>query len=54
MLFNWIQLRFASSAMLGMFSFTFFQLPTIALIVGLSVALCACGSFSSTRRILHL
>ncbi len=53
-LFNWIQLRFAGSAMLGMFSFNFFSLPTIALIIGLSAALCACGSFSSTRRILSL
>lgn len=54
MLFNWIQLRFAGSAMLGVFSFNFFSLPTIALIIGLSVALCACGSFSSTRSIRHL
>lgn len=53
-LFNWIQLRFAGSAMLGMFSFNFFSLPTLILIIGLSVALCACGSFTSTRRIRNL
>ena len=53
-LFNWIELRFASSAMLGMFSFNFFNLPTIALVIAMSVALCACGSYLSTRRIARL
>jgi len=54
MLFNWIELRFASSAMLGMFSFNFFSLPIIALVISVSVALCACGSYLSTRRITSL
>jgi cell division transport system permease protein len=52
MLFNWIQLRFAGSAMLGMFSFNFFPLPAIAMIIGMAIVLCACGSLSSTRKIL--
>ena len=52
MLFNWIQLRFAGSAMLGMFSFNFFPLPVIAMIIGMAIILCACGSFFSTRKIL--
>ena len=52
MLFNWIELRFAGSAMLGMFSFNFFPLPIIAMIIGMAIVLCACGSFSSTRKIL--
>ncbi|MBW1749422.1 MAG: ABC transporter permease [Deltaproteobacteria bacterium] len=52
MLFNWIELRFAGSAMLGMFSFNFFPLPVIAIIIGMAIVLCACGSFSSTRKIL--
>jgi len=52
MLFNWIELRFAGSAMLGMFSFNFFPLPVIAMIIGMAIILCACGSFSSTRKIL--
>lgn len=52
MLFNWIELRFAGSAMLGMFSFNFFPLPVIAMIIGMAIVLCACGSFSSTRKIL--
>ncbi len=52
MLFNWIQLRFAGSAMLGMFSFNFFPLPVIAMIIAMAVVLCACGSLSSTRKIL--
>lgn len=52
MLFNWIELRFAGSAMLGMFSFNFFPLPEIAMIIAMAIVLCACGSFSSTRKIL--
>ena len=51
MLFNWIQLRFAGSALLGMFSFNFFPLPVIVMIVGMAIILCAFGSFSSTRKI---
>ncbi len=54
LLFNWIELRFASSAMLGMFSFNFFTLPIIALVIAVSVGLCACGSYLSTRRIANL
>lgn len=52
MLFNWTQLRFAGSALLGMFSFNFFPLPVIAMIIAMAIILCACGSFSSTRKIL--
>jgi len=54
MLFNWINLRFAGSAMLGMFTFNFFPLPIIAIIIGVAVVLCAGGSFSSTRKIFTL
>lgn len=50
-LFNWIQLQFAGSALLGIFPFTFFPPPILATIIGLSTLLCAGGSFSSTRRI---
>lgn len=53
-LYNWITLRFTGAAMLGMFSFDFFTLPVMALIVCLAVFLCAVGSFSSTRKILNL
>jgi len=52
MLFNWIQLRFAGSALLDMFSFNFFPVPVIAIIIGMAIILCACGSFFSTRKIL--
>ncbi len=52
LLFNWTQLRFAGSALLGMFSFNFFPLPVIAMIIAMAIILCACGSFSSTRKIL--
>ena len=51
-LFNWTQLRFAGSALLGMFSFNFFPFPVIAMIIAMAIILCACGSFSSTRKIL--
>jgi cell division transport system permease protein len=51
MLFNWIELRFAGSAMPGMFSFNFFPYSIIALVIGVSIALCSCGSYLSTRRI---
>jgi len=51
LLYNWIELRFAGSAMPGMFSFNFFSYSTIALIIAVAVALCSCGSYLSTRRI---
>ncbi len=54
LLFNWIELHVASSAMLGMFSFKFFPLPIIAMIIAVSVCLCAFGSYLSTRRIASL
>ncbi|HFQ90175.1 MAG TPA: FtsX-like permease family protein [Desulfobulbus sp.] len=52
--FDWIRLRFAGSAMLNLFPFTFFPVPVILAIVAASTLLCASGSFSSTRRILRL
>ena len=54
MLFNWIKLRFAGSEMLGIFSFNFFSLPDIAIIITMAVILSAGGSFSSTRKIFTL
>ena len=54
MLFNWINLRFAGSSMLSMFSFNFFPPPVIAIIVGIAIMLCAGGSFSSTRKIFSI
>lgn len=51
-LFNWTQLRFEGSKLLGMFSFNFFSLPVIAMIIIMAIILCACGSFFSTRKIL--
>ncbi len=54
LLFSWIQLRFAGTAMQGMFSFNFFSTPVIVTIIVMAVILCASGSFSSTRRILKL
>ena len=54
MLFNWIQLRFAASAMRGIVSFNFFSPSAVAAIIALAVILCAVGSYSSTRKILNL
>lgn len=54
MLFNWINLRFAGSEMLGIFSFNFFSLPDIAIIITMAVILSTGGSFSSTRKIFTL
>ncbi len=54
LLFNWIQLRFAASALRGMFSFNFFSPSAVLGIIALSVILCGVGSFTSTRKILSL
>ncbi len=53
-LFNWIELQFTGSALFDIFPFTFFPLPIIATIIGLSTLLCAAGSFSSTRKIVQV
>lgn len=50
-LFNWIKLQFAGAALFGGFAFTFFPLPLVLAIIGLSTILCALGSFTSTRKI---
>lgn len=54
LLYNWIKLRFAVSSVMAMFDFTFFPLPTVVLIIGVSTLLCGSGSFSSTRKFLQL
>ncbi len=53
-LFRWITLQFSGSALFSFFPFTFFPLPMIAVIVGLSTLFCAGGSFSSTRKTLQM
>lgn len=54
LLYNWIKLRFAVSATMAMFEFTFFPLPVMVLIIAVSTLLCGSGSFSSTRKFLQL
>ncbi|WPD20909.1 MAG: permease-like cell division protein FtsX [Candidatus Electrothrix scaldis] len=54
LLYSWIQLRFSGQGASEMFSFSFFSGTSIGIIVLLAVLLCAGGSFTSTRRILHL
>ncbi len=53
-LFNWIKLQFSGSSLFAFFPFTFFPLPVIIIILGLSTLFCAGGSFSSTRKILRV
>jgi cell division transport system permease protein len=54
LLFSWIELRFSGQGGAGMFSFSFFSGPSVGVIIVLAVLLCAGGSFTSTRKILHL
>lgn len=54
LLFNWIKLQFAGPATLTLLPFTFFPWPIIFAIIGIATLLCAAGSFSTTRKILHL
>ena len=54
LLFNWMKLRFAVSTVLTLFDFTFFPMPVILSIVGISTLLCGSGSYSSTRKFLQL
>ncbi len=54
LLFNWIKLQFAGPSTITLLSFTFFPWPIILSIIGIATLLCAAGSFSTTRRILHL
>ncbi|WP_417908617.1 cell division protein FtsX [Candidatus Electronema sp. PJ] len=53
LLFRWIQAAFAGKAE-GMFSFSFFDAPTVCMIIVLSILLCAGGSFVSIRKILSV
>ncbi|MCI5218841.1 MAG: FtsX-like permease family protein, partial [Candidatus Electrothrix sp. LOE2] len=54
LLFSWIELRFSGQGVSGMFSFSFFSGSSVGIIVLLAVLLCAGGSFTSTRKIIHL
>ncbi|PIE56785.1 MAG: cell division protein FtsX [Desulfobulbus propionicus] len=53
-LFNWIKLRFAGSALFAMLPFSFFSPSVTVGIIAVSTLLCASGSLSSTRKIQHL
>ena len=54
MLFHWIKLQFAGPMMITQLPFTFFPVIILLSIIGAATLLCALGSFSTTRRILHL
>ncbi|MFP7755863.1 cell division protein FtsX [Thermodesulfobacteriota bacterium B35] len=52
--FDWFRLRFAGTAVLNLFPFTFFPIPVVLTIITAATLLCAGGSFFSTRRITRL
>jgi len=54
LLYNWIKLHLAVSSLMLVFEFTFFPLPVVLIIIGISTLLCGSGSFSSTRKFLQL
>jgi cell division transport system permease protein len=54
LLFNWIKLQFAGPATIALLPFTFFPWQILIMIIGIATLLCATGSFSTTRRYLHL
>lgn len=54
LLFKWILLQFSGSTLFQLFPFSFLPLSTVGICIGVSTLLCAFGSFSSTRKTLHL
>jgi cell division transport system permease protein len=53
-LFNWVKIKFTGSGILNIFEFAFFQVPTIATIVLVSIMLCTIGSFTSMQKFLRI
>jgi len=53
-LFNWVKLKFSGSGILNILEFAFFQIPTIATIVLVSIMLCTIGSFTSMQKFLRI
>lgn len=53
-LFQWVKIKFSGPGILNIFSFTFFDLPTISLIVGVSIILCTVGSYTSIQKFLRI
>lgn len=53
-LFQWIKLRFSGPGILTIFEFSFFQGPTVATIIFISVLLCTVGSYLSMQKFLRI
>lgn len=53
-LFHWIKLRFSGPGILTIFEFSFFQGPTVATIIFISVLLCTVGSYFSMQKFLRI
>ncbi len=53
-LFQWIKLRFSGPGILNLFEFSFFQGPTVLLIIFVSVLLCTVGSYFSMQKFLRI
>jgi cell division transport system permease protein len=53
-LFHWIKLRFSGPGILTIFEFSFFQGPTVATIIVISVLLCTVGSYLSMQKFLRI
>lgn len=53
-LFLWIKIKFSGPGLLNLFEFTFFNIPTIGIIICVSVILCAVGSYTSIQKFLRI
>lgn len=54
LLFRWITEHFTGTGFLSIIEFTFFPLPTLAVIVSVSVLLCTVGSHTSMQKYINV
>ncbi len=54
LLYNWITLQFAGTSLFTMVTISFLPISIVGLLIITATVLCAIGSFSSTRKTLHL
>ncbi|WP_232363840.1 cell division protein FtsX [Desulfogranum japonicum] len=54
LLYTWIELQFTGATLLRLFPFTFLSPKSIVLVIGAATLLCSLGSFTSTRKMIHL
>ncbi len=53
LLFTWIKGHFSGPGILDIFTFTFFDIKAVALIIIVSIILCTAGSFTSMQKFLR-